>query len=100
MANTINIISEIIQSYRLGVDREGNRALADFTEWLLPVLNEQSATLTEDDLNFVTELLTAQERTDYLYIADLLQYDLPVGESAHCCLYLVADNLEWGGDFS
>ena len=70
-------IAKVILYYRLGVDAEGSDALAKVMEALQPRLAKNLSILGPDDMAFLKSLMQAQAASDYLYVADLMEFALP-----------------------
>ncbi|MDH5231331.1 MAG: hypothetical protein OEZ58_23900 [Gammaproteobacteria bacterium] len=62
--------------FRMGMEAMASDSFVKLVESLLTSSNTQN-TETAAQLNFIlSEIIAAQQRCDYLYIADLLQYEL------------------------
>jgi len=70
-------VAKVIFFYRLGVDAEGSDALAKVMEALQPRLAKNLSMLGPDDMKFLQSLMQAQAASDYLYVADLMEFVLP-----------------------
>jgi hypothetical protein len=70
-------LSEVIESFRLGREGQGSTALAKVIDFMAPRMEQHAAELTQDDVALINEVLAAQERGDYLFVADILEYLLP-----------------------
>lgn len=68
---------QAITAFRLGREGEGSNALVKFIDGLAPVLESNSALLGPDEAALLSEIMAAQQRGDYLFVADLLEYLLP-----------------------
>jgi hypothetical protein len=66
-----------IDSFRLGMDAQGSNALLRFIDLLGILLQANPSVLGPAESMLLNTLLAAQARGDHLYIADLLQYELP-----------------------
>ncbi|MGL5028310.1 MAG: hypothetical protein ACRC6P_20385 [Shewanella oncorhynchi] len=72
---TIKLISTATK-FRLGYEADGSHDFAHCIDQLKPLLPE--LTNTETVLQLFSEMLAAQERHDWLALADSLEYDLPL----------------------
>ena len=70
-------LSEVIESFRLGREGQGSAALTKFIDFIMPRLEQYSAELTQDDIALLNKVIAAQDRSDYLFVADILEYLLP-----------------------
>lgn len=66
-----------ITAFRLGREGEGSAALVKFIDCLAPALERNSDLLGGDEATLLNEIMAAQQRGDYLFVADLLEYLLP-----------------------
>ena len=70
-------LSDIIDSFRLGKEAQGSATLVEFIDCLTPKMSTCVSDLSQDDITIVKELLSAQAKCDYLYVADILEYIFP-----------------------
>lgn len=70
--------SEVIESFRLGREGQGSAALARVIDYLMLGVEQYATELTEDDILLLNEIIAAQVRGDYLFVADLFEYRIPV----------------------
>ena len=70
-------LENIINSFRLGREAQGSAAMVEFIDCLTPKMTKFASDLSQDDIAIVNELISAQSRCDFLYIADILEYILP-----------------------
>ena len=75
--NYSDYLAEVIESFRLGREGQGSAALAKLIDLLLPMLEQRKGEIVQDDIILLNNIITAQERGDYLYVADILEYLLP-----------------------
>ena len=68
---------EVIESFRLGREGQGSAALSKAIDLIMLKMQQHAAELTQDDVVLINEVLAAQERGDYLFVADILEYKLP-----------------------
>ena len=66
-----------IRAFRLGKEGEGSSALVQFIDRLAPMLESNSVAIGEDEAALLQEIVAAQQRGDYIFLADLLEYLLP-----------------------
>ncbi|MFV2055951.1 MAG: hypothetical protein ACC707_05750 [Thiohalomonadales bacterium] len=69
--------TEVIESFRLGREGQGSAALRNLINLILPTLEKHKAEIAQDDILLLSSIIAAQERGDYLYVADLLEYQFP-----------------------
>ncbi len=62
--------------FRLGYEADGSHDFADCIDLLKPLLPELKNAVTVVAL--FRDMLAAQERHDWLFLADSLEYDLPL----------------------
>lgn len=68
---------EAITAFRLGREGEGSDALVRYIDAIAPFLNQGAARLGADEAALLNEIIHAQQRGNYLFVADLLEYLLP-----------------------
>lgn len=68
---------EAITAFRLGREGEGSDALVRFIDTLAPLLEQNGAHFGADEAALLNEIIEAQQRGDYLFVADLLEHILP-----------------------
>jgi len=68
---------KVITAFRLGKEGEGCDAMVKFMDCLQQILNDNIELLGSDEAILIKELLAAQRRGDYIFVADLLEYLLP-----------------------
>lgn len=69
-------IHAVVHALRLGRSAEGNDALAEFLQQLSIALTGPLGSQAPLLLPALRALLQAQEQGDFLYVADLLEYEL------------------------
>ena len=70
-------LKNTIEFFRLGVECQGSDSLSKFIDSFMPLIEVNADLLGQDEVNFLNELFAAQAREDYLFLADLLEYELP-----------------------
>ena len=70
---------DAVTSFRLGMYAQGSEALKQYIDCQLWhwVKTNKVESLTQHDTLLVNAILAAQQRDDYAYIADLLEYEIP-----------------------
>jgi len=68
---------EAITAYRLGREAEGSDALVKYVDAIAPLLERSGLLLGADEAVLLQEVMAAQQRGDYLFVGDLLEYLLP-----------------------
>jgi len=71
-------ISEAIRCFRLGMEPLGNDNLVKFADYLLPLLGSNANLYGASDNQLLESIFAAQTRGDFAYLADLLQYEIPL----------------------
>lgn len=69
------LLREIIKQFRLGAEGRGNTLLVQFIEQIMQIVQRQGQ-LNPEVMPVMQEILAAQERADYLWIADMMEYKL------------------------
>jgi hypothetical protein len=64
-------------AFRLGMEGQASENLVELIGLLTPLLQNPTYPHREKMNKMLAELLAAQSRKDYLYAADLLEYELP-----------------------
>lgn len=75
-----NTITNTAYLFRVGAEGEGSRGLLDIINTITSLLNGkdvQDAAIDKEDLSLLNDVAQAQQRGDFIYIADLLEYELP-----------------------
>ena len=75
--HTEQLLVTAIESFRVGREAQGCEALAAFMARLNLLINHHADALTEVDVALVNAIARAQARGDLIYVADLLEYELP-----------------------
>ena len=71
------LIEQVCLLFRLGMDAKANDRFARFMDLLAQELSSMSEGVDANTLNLLlNEMFLAQSRTDYLYLADLLEYEI------------------------
>ena len=68
---------EAVEAFRLGKENQGSDALVKFMDCLASFLEDNSTLLGRDEEELLGEIIAAQHRGDYIFVADLLEYILP-----------------------
>jgi len=63
-------------AFRLGIEAQASENLVEFIDLLTPLVQNPIYPYREEMNTVLAELLAAQSRKDYLYVADLLEYEL------------------------
>ena len=66
-----------IISFRVGMEGKGSAALVDFIDCLAPEMENNSSLVGAEEANLFEQIFSAQQRGDYIFLADLLEYVLP-----------------------
>ena len=70
-------VEEAVKSFRMGIIAQGSVALTLIVDAIIPLMEESASNITELDILIIKELLAAQERGDFNFVADILEYELP-----------------------
>lgn len=71
------LMHQIILSFRLGMDAKANDLFAKFMDELVSKLPALSHDLDVVKLNnYLNQIFLAQTQADYLYLADLIEYEI------------------------
>ena len=87
--NLLQSIHRASNLFRIGAEGEGSRTLLDILKTITDYVQDHSvqyALTDQKSLALLNDIALAQERGDFLYVADLLEYELP--ESTLCVRYL------------
>lgn len=77
LKNTVNKTSEL---FRIGAEGEGSRGVLEILNAITSVLggnSVQETIIEKEDLVLLNTIAAAQQRGDFLHVADLLEYELP-----------------------
>ena len=77
-------LREAISAFRLGIDAQGSAALVKFIDHLSRNMQENVSLFGEAESNVLTNIVEAQSRSDFIYVADLLEYVLPNTNLVNC----------------
>jgi hypothetical protein len=89
---TTNLLESIHRAsnlFRIGAEGEGSRALLDILKTITDFVQDhsvQTALADQQSLVLLNDIALAQARGDFLYVADLLEYELP--KTSLCKHYL------------
>lgn len=67
----------VIRYFRLGKEAQANDALTKFVNCLEQLVASNPALLGVDESNLLSEMFSALQRGDTIYVADLLEYLIP-----------------------
>lgn len=72
----VGLLHSTVESFRLGMEGQGSQALVE----LIDSLSQSLIGLRQEDMaplnTVLVQALEAQQRKDYLYVADVLEYRL------------------------
>ena len=75
MKEILDGIGRAVRGYRLGMEGEGSRAMVEVIDGIMK--NVESGALKSQDLvSQLQRVMQAQARGDYLYVADVLEYEI------------------------
>ena len=66
--------------FRIGAEGEGSRGLLEILSVIAATIETGKKThidIKPEDLSLFNNIVQAQERGDFIYVADLLEYELP-----------------------
>lgn len=64
-------------AFRLGMEAQGNEAFVGFVDRLAPLLADPERAQAAGEIGpFLPEIVAAQQRGDFLRVADLLEYEV------------------------
>ena len=66
-----------VKAFRLGQESQGGGATVNFMDCLASLLEANSKMFAQDEVEFLDEIFAAQQRGDYIFVADLLGYIFP-----------------------
>lgn len=69
--------TEAIESFRLGMEGKGSDAMMRLMDCITPLLKINSSHLGTDETALLNLIIDAQQRGDYIFVADLLEYMIP-----------------------
>ena len=64
----------------MGAEGEGSHGLLEILNGISASLNEQNEhefNTNQEDISLLNKIIMAQERGDFIFVADLLEYELP-----------------------
>ncbi len=68
---------EAIEAFRLGMEGKGSDAMMRLMDCMAPLLENNAAHLGADEAELLNLIADAQQRGDYIFVADLLEYMVP-----------------------
>ncbi len=68
---------EAIEAFRLGMEGKGSDAMMRLMDCMAPLLEINAAHLGADEAALLNLIADAQQRGDYIFVADLLEYMVP-----------------------
>ena len=73
----IETLNQSVRQFRLGMEGEASASLASFIDLLLKGMTaDRNFPLSAEDMPLLNEIIGGQQRGDYLYVADILEYKL------------------------
>lgn len=72
----IQILKTTADAFRLGMEGQASENLVKLIDLLMPMFQDPAWSNREGKNRILEELLAAQSRKDYLYAADLLEYEV------------------------
>ncbi len=71
------ILEEAVRQLRLGMEAAGSASLVALIDELLKrMANPTASPLLQSDLPLLKDLIAGQNRGDFLYVADILEYEI------------------------
>lgn len=68
---------EAVEAFRLGMEGRGSDALMRLMDCLAPALEANAALLGANEVELLNLMVAAQQRGDYIFVADLLEHLFP-----------------------
>jgi hypothetical protein len=68
---------EAVEAFRLGMEGKGSDALMRLMDCLAPVLEANGDLLGSNEVELLNHIVAAQQRGDYIFVADLLEHVFP-----------------------
>lgn len=72
-----SLLQKTAEAFRLGAEAQGSEGLVALIDGLPALLEQVPGDATACLNQVLSAMLAAQSRKDYLYLADLLEYELP-----------------------
>lgn len=72
----LQIAQKAVESYRCGMEAQGSECLVALIDVLSAMLQKSESPDSGALSQVLAAMFAAQERKDYLYLADLLQYEM------------------------
>jgi hypothetical protein len=72
----VETLNRAIKAFRLGIEGEASEALTQLIDQLAPITSKLPTEITPKLNLLLDEILNAFSRKDYLWAADLLEYEL------------------------
>ncbi len=70
------VIKSVVGAFRLGMEAQGGEGLIAIIDSLPSLIAERKELALEMLNELLTEILSSQSRKDFLFLADLLEYEL------------------------
>lgn len=67
----------VVLSFRLGLEARAHHQMVALMDAMLPFMEANVGKMGPPEVALIKQLLAAQGRGDFLYLADLLEYELP-----------------------
>ncbi|WP_455203700.1 hypothetical protein [Kaarinaea lacus] len=80
MSKLAGNITKTANMFRIGAEGEGSRGLLEILSVIAATIETGKKThidIKPEDLSLFNKIVQAQERGDFIYVADLLEYKLP-----------------------
>ncbi len=71
------LCQQVVNSLRLGLEAQAHHEMVDLMDAMLPFMEANAGRMGPAEVALINNLLAAQGRGDLLYVADLLEYELP-----------------------
>ena len=68
---------DAIRYFRLGKEGQGSDAMIHFIDTLVPILNANPSQLGTEEARVMEQIVQAQQRGDFTFVADVLEHLLP-----------------------
>ena len=68
---------EAVEAFRLGMEGRGSDAMMRLMDCMAPLLESNAADFGANEAELLRLIVDAQQRGDYIFVADLLEYMVP-----------------------
>ncbi len=68
---------EAVEAFRLGMEGKGSDAMMRLMDCMTPLLESNVTHLGANEMELLNLIAEAQQRGDYIFVADLLEYMVP-----------------------